>query len=77
MININTLEDLATACGVTIMECAPEWGGKYAYKTDDSGCQICGFRTKQAAVKFWLEDAIGKEGSKAIQSLLKKSNGQS
>jgi hypothetical protein len=66
-----TLEEFANLAGIELVECDPEWGGKFAYITKDyPNCMISGFRTKRAAYKAWLQDTYGKYAAVAIVKLL-------
>ena len=69
------LEQFATLAGVEIEDCDPEWGGRVAYKlADHPNSTYCGYRTKEAAYKSWLEGTFGKRTAKAVVKLLKSSN---
>lgn len=71
------LEQFATLAGVEIEDCDPEWGGRVAYKlADHPNSTYCGYRTKEAAYKSWLEGTFGKRTAKAVVKLLKSSNAE-
>lgn len=67
------LEQFAEKAGVTLIRCDKDWGGTWGYTTKDhpNSC-TCGFRTKNSALKGWLNDTFDKHCSKAILSLLDK-----
>ena len=68
-----TLEEFATKAGVLLVPCEPDWGGRIAYKTDDHpNMTTCGFNTRSAAYKHWLEDTFGTSTAKAVLKLLKE-----
>lgn len=65
------LKQFAGEAGVEIVECGPGWGGRYGYTTKDMpNSTVCGFRTKDAAYKAWLEDTFGELAAKAVARLL-------
>lgn len=68
-----TLADFAKQCGVTIVDCGPNWGGRIGYKEKDyPNSTTCGFRTEGAAYKRWMSDTFGPSTSKTILKLLKE-----
>lgn len=68
------LEQFANSAGVTLIECDPEWGGGIGYKEKDfPNSAVCGFRTKQAAYKNWLNAKFGEHTAKVVMKLLKQS----
>jgi len=67
------LEQFAIKAGVKIIDCDKnDWGGAFGYTENDyPNISCCGFKTKEAAYKGWLENKFGKQTSKAIFALLK------
>ena len=68
-----TLEEFAKECGMTIVPCDKEWGGKVGYKEKDHpNSTACGFKTESAAYKYWLADKFGATTAKTVLKLLRK-----
>lgn len=72
-IDPKVLSKFAKECGVKLVACDPEWGGKVAYKEEDQQGTVCGFRTENAAYKHWLESTFGDRTGRAVLKLLRAS----
>ena len=69
-----TLQEFAIKCGVTLVECDPEWGGRIGYKeVRYPNSTTCGFKSKTAAYKSWFESNFGEQASRIVLKLLKDS----
>ena len=67
-----TLENFAKLAGVKIVDCGTGWGGRIGYTTTDApNCTCCGYKTKLAAYKAWLEDTYGARAGNALLELLR------
>lgn len=67
-----TLDKFAKKAGVVIVPCDPkQWGGGIAYKEKSHpSIVVCGFKSKDAAYKHWLENAFGEGPARAVIELL-------
>ncbi len=67
------LKTFATKCGMKIVECSPECGGRVGYTTEDHpNCTIGGFRTENAAINHWFADTFGAKAGPIVRKLLTK-----
>ena len=65
------LKYFATACGVKIISCKPEYGGEYGYTTEDRpDVSRVGYTSERDAYTAWLQNAFGERAGIEVRNLV-------
>ena len=67
------LTAFAKKAGLIFTKCDKDWGGTIAYTFKGSNSTVCGFRSKEAAIKHWIGGEFSGRTGALVLDLIRRS----